>query len=45
MLLIFFRLFPAISIWEVAEQRVVEDAKSKISIPAPEPVLQNPARR
>ena len=32
----FFRLFPAISIWEVAEGRVIEGAQSKISIPQPE---------
>jgi Ni/Fe-hydrogenase subunit HybB-like protein len=39
MLLVFFRLFPAVSIWEISEQRVIEEAKSKISIPPPEPVL------
>ena len=32
----FFRLFPAISIWEVAEGRVIDNAQSKISIPQPE---------
>jgi hypothetical protein len=30
-------LFPAVSIWEVAEGRVIEEAQSKIVIPAPEP--------
>jgi len=33
----FFRLFPAISIWEVAEGRVIDNAQSQISIPQPEP--------
>ncbi|MBI3177889.1 MAG: hypothetical protein HYZ35_07850 [Chloroflexi bacterium] len=37
MFLVFFKLFPAVSIWEVAEGRVIEEAKSKIVIPAPEP--------
>jgi molybdopterin-containing oxidoreductase family membrane subunit len=39
MLLVFFRFFPPVSIWEVNEQRVIEEAKSKISIPPPKPVL------
>jgi Ni/Fe-hydrogenase subunit HybB-like protein len=38
MFLVFFKLFPAVSIWEVAEGRVIEEAKSKITIPAPSPV-------
>jgi len=37
MFLVFFKLFPAVSIWEVAEGRVVEEAQSKVVIPAPEP--------
>jgi len=37
MFLVFFKLFPAVSIWEVAEGRVIEEAQSKIVIPAPEP--------
>ncbi len=37
MFLVFFKLFPAVSIWEVAEGRVVEEAQSRIVIPAPEP--------
>jgi len=37
MFLVFFKLFPAVSIWEVAEGRVIEEAKSKITIPAPAP--------
>ena len=35
--LIFFKLFPAVSIWEVVEGRVIADAQSKIEIPQPEP--------
>ncbi|HZD10633.1 MAG TPA: NrfD/PsrC family molybdoenzyme membrane anchor subunit [Candidatus Binatia bacterium] len=34
--LLFFKLFPAVSIWEVAEGRVVEEARAKISVPEPE---------
>jgi Ni/Fe-hydrogenase subunit HybB-like protein len=34
--LLFFKLFPAVSLWEVAEGRVVEEAHSRISIPEPE---------
>ena len=37
MLLVFFKIFPPISIWEVSEQRVIEEAKSKVVIPLPEP--------
>jgi Ni/Fe-hydrogenase subunit HybB-like protein len=44
MFLIFFKFFPAVSIWEVAEGRVIEEARSKTTIPSPEPV-QKPARR
>lgn len=36
--LVFFKLFPAVSIWEVAEGRVIAEAQSKIEIPQPEPV-------
>jgi Ni/Fe-hydrogenase subunit HybB-like protein len=35
--LLFFKLFPAVSLWEVAEGRVVEEARSQVSIPEPEP--------
>lgn len=35
--LLFFKLFPAVSLWEVAEGRVVEEARSKVSISEPEP--------
>jgi Ni/Fe-hydrogenase subunit HybB-like protein len=35
--LIFFKLFPAVSIWEVNEGRIIDSAQSKIEIPAPEP--------
>jgi len=34
--LIFFKLFPPVSIWEVNEGRVIDSAQSKIEIPAPE---------
>jgi len=36
MFMIFFKLFPAISIWELAEGAVIEEAKSKVVIPQPE---------
>ena len=39
--LLFFKLFPAVSIWEVNEGRVIDSAQSKIEIPAPQP---NPTR-
>jgi molybdopterin-containing oxidoreductase family membrane subunit len=45
MFLVFFKLFPAVSIWEVAEGRVIEEARSKIAIPAPEPTETRRARR
>jgi len=35
--LVFFKLFPAVSIWEVAEGRVVSEAQANVNIPAPEP--------
>ncbi len=38
--LLFFKLFPAVSVWEVSEGRVIEAARSKIEIPSPIP---NPA--
>ncbi|OIO98807.1 MAG: hypothetical protein AUK03_00720 [Anaerolineae bacterium CG2_30_64_16] len=34
---VFFKFFPSVSIWEVAEGRVIEEARSKIVVPAPEP--------
>lgn len=43
MFLIFFKLFPAVSIWEVAEGRVIEEAEGKVHIPPPEP--SGPRRR
>jgi len=36
MFLIFFKLFPAVSIWEVLEGRVIEQAHENIVIPSPE---------
>jgi Ni/Fe-hydrogenase subunit HybB-like protein len=45
MFLIFFKLFPPVSIWEVAEGRVIEEAKSKLEIPMPAPTLTARDRR
>lgn len=45
MFLVFFKLFPAVSIWEVAEGRVIEEARSKIVIPTPEPSETRRPRR
>jgi molybdopterin-containing oxidoreductase family membrane subunit len=42
---LFFKLFPAVSIWEVAEGRIVEDAHKRISIPTPEPSVTRQRRR
>ncbi len=36
MFIIFFKLFPAISIWEIAEGRVMEEAQAVVVIPQPE---------
>jgi Ni/Fe-hydrogenase subunit HybB-like protein len=36
MFMVFFKLFPAISIWELAEGRVIEEAQAKVVIPQPE---------
>jgi hypothetical protein len=44
MFLLFFKLFPAVSIWEVAEGRVIEAAQSQIVIPGPE-ASEDPLRR
>jgi hypothetical protein len=38
--LLFFKFFPAVSLWEIAEGRVVEEAHSKISVPEPEPTQE-----
>ncbi|MFQ5578097.1 MAG: NrfD/PsrC family molybdoenzyme membrane anchor subunit [Anaerolineae bacterium] len=43
MFLVFFKLFPAVSIWEVAEGRVIEEAQSKVQIPTP-PEARPPRR-
>lgn len=37
MFMIFFKLFPAISIWELAEGSVIEEAQKQVVIPEPEP--------
>jgi Ni/Fe-hydrogenase subunit HybB-like protein len=36
MFLVFFKLFPPISIWELAEGSVIEEAQSKVTIPHPQ---------
>ncbi|MEJ2560058.1 MAG: hypothetical protein P8186_28340, partial [Anaerolineae bacterium] len=41
--LIAFKLFPPVSIWEVAEGRVIEQAQAQVDVPPPEP--STPARR
>ena len=41
---LFFKLFPVISIWEVAEGRVIEEEKTKVSYPMPVP-SNDPRRR
>jgi molybdopterin-containing oxidoreductase family membrane subunit len=35
LLMVFFKLFPAVSLWEVAEGRVLEEAQAKIEAPLP----------
>jgi len=35
MLLVFFKLFPPVSLWEVAEGRVIDEALAKVEIPLP----------
>ena len=42
---IFFKLFPPVSIWEVMEGRVIHEAETRIVIPAPEPSAQPRRRR
>ncbi len=36
LLMVFFKLFPPVSIWEVAEGRILEKARSVVEIPLPE---------
>ncbi|OGO42976.1 MAG: hypothetical protein A2Z04_01885 [Chloroflexi bacterium RBG_16_57_9] len=36
MFVLFFKLFPPISIWEVAEGRVIDQAKAEVHLPLPE---------
>jgi len=40
--LVFFKLFPAVSIWEVAEGRAIEEARARVRVPLPE--SSTPAR-
>ena len=37
MFMVFFKLFPAISIWELAEGMILEEAQKQVVIPEPEP--------
>jgi Ni/Fe-hydrogenase subunit HybB-like protein len=41
--LIFFKLFPPVSIWEVAEGRAIEQARAQLEVPMPE--SSTPVRR
>jgi Ni/Fe-hydrogenase subunit HybB-like protein len=43
--LLFFKLFPPVSIWEVSEGRVIEQAQAQVKIPMPEPSTTRPPRR
>ncbi len=45
MLLVFFKLFPAVSIWEVSEGRVLQEAQAKVVIPPPPPSSGGRPRR
>lgn len=38
--LLFFRFFPAVSLWEIAEGRVIAEAQAQVTIPEPEPTFQ-----
>ncbi len=41
---VFFKLFPVISVWEIAEGRVVDAAQAQVHIPLPEAAVR-PTRR
>lgn len=43
--MVFFKFFPIVSIWEVAEGRVIEKAESVVVIPPPEPTVRTLGRR
>jgi len=45
MFMVFFKLFPAISIWELVEGKVIEEARSKVTISAPEANESGAVRR
>jgi Ni/Fe-hydrogenase subunit HybB-like protein len=42
--LLFFKLFPAVSIWEVAEGRLIEEAHAHITVGEPEPSVSRRLR-
>jgi len=41
---LFFKLFPVVSIWEVAEGRVIEAENTKVSYPMPVPSSESRLR-
>jgi Ni/Fe-hydrogenase subunit HybB-like protein len=43
MFMVFFKLFPPVSLWEVAEGRVIEAAQQSVTVPKPEP--SQPSKR
>lgn len=43
--MVFFKLFPVVSIWEVAEGRVIDAAHSQVVIPPPAPIPTKRMRR
>ena len=45
MFVVFYKFFPAVSLWEVAEGRVVESAYGQVSIPVPEPSVTDQRKR
>ncbi len=44
MFIIFFKLFPAISLWEIAEGRVIDQAQANVVIPKPEASSKDAAK-
>jgi hypothetical protein len=45
LLLLFFKLFPAVSLWEVAEGRVIDEAQARVEIPLPPAASRSEHRR
>jgi molybdopterin-containing oxidoreductase family membrane subunit len=42
---VFYKLFPPVSLWEIEEGRVVESAEEQVSIPTPEPSATSQRKR